>query len=243
MTLAEFVAFPTLTQIQGWDTGHLEAAADGWTVRAQTWETSYTAVLAGVSNPGGTPWHGAAADAAAQRVCADRRVVTGAVDLLNDAAAAARMGAAEIGTARQVALEKVTATLRAGFHVEDDLSIVDTTTPTRTMRARRVSEAVMHARGVWNAADTLVATDKRVAGQIIAAAKGLQDFRFESAQENEFPHSLLAAYGGQLRPLPAAPHLIYCYPSARPDFWWCEGYDVGGGSYGFDSPFDASGVG
>jgi hypothetical protein len=44
-------------------------------------------------------------------------------------------------------------------------------------------------------------------------------------------------------PVPTGPHLIYCYPSARPDFWWCEGYQVGQGPYAFDSPMDLSGVG
>jgi hypothetical protein len=141
-----------------------------------------------------------------------------------------------------LALDKVAAARGADFDVEDDLLIVDTTTPTRASRVGRETAALMHARGVWNAADTLVATDKDVARRIATAAIDLQDLRFAHGREQEFPETLLTAYGGQLGTLPATPHLIYCYPSARPDFWWCEGYGVGTGPYGFDSPWDLSGV-
>ena len=242
MTMADAVDFPTLAQIRGWMAEHLDTAADAWTTRARIWENSYTAVLHGVSAPGGTSWHGAAADAAARRISADRRVVLGAADLLNDAAAVARTGAGEIRAARQVAIGRITTAQAAGFDVEDDLSISDRTSPTRAMRAHREAEAAAHARGVWNAADTLIATDTEVARRIRSAVTVLKDLRFASTSGPELPDTLLAEYGGLLPRLPAAPHLIYCYPSARPDFWWCEGYGLGTGPYGFDSPWDLSGV-
>lgn len=240
--MADSATSPTLAQIREWDVRHLDAAADAWTARAQSWEQSYDTVLAGVSNPGGTQWRGAAADAATQRVGADRRVVIGAADLLNDAAAVARTGTAEIRTARQVALNAVSAALGAGFDVEDDLSIVDATRPTTAMLAQREAQALAHARAVWSAADTLVTTDQHVARRIAEAANGLRDLRFAPSHDQELPQTLLAAYGGQLGPLPATPHLIYCYPSAGPDPWWCEGFGIGTGSYEFDSPWDLSGV-
>jgi hypothetical protein len=233
---------PTLTQVQEWDAGHLDAAADVWTVRAHKWENSYNAVLAGVACPGGTPWHGTAADAAAQRIDADRRAVIGAADRLRDAAAAARAGAEEIRTVRQLALDKVAAARGAGFDVDDDLSIVDPTTSSRASRVGREAAALMHARGVWNAADILVATDDAVARRIATAAIDLQDLRFASGHDTDLPQTLLAGYGEQLPPLPATPHLIYCYPSAGPEPWWCEGHGIGTGSYEFDSPWDLSGV-
>lgn len=43
-------------------------------------------------------------------------------------------------------------------------------------------------------------------------------------------------------PPPDGSHLIYCYPSGDPNFWWCEGYEIGKGPYAFDSPLDLSGV-
>ena len=241
MTAADSIAFPTLTQIQTWRAEHLEAAADEWMRRADAWETAYGAVLQEVSQPGGTPWDGAAAQAAAQRVVGDRHAVLGGVDSLNSAAALALSGAADIRIARQVVLDNIDAARRAGFDVEDDLSIVDTTI---SAAARgREALALSHAESVWKAAEVLVTTDRTVASGILEAIKGLESLRFPAEADAELPTVVMAGFGGSLSPLPAAPHLIYCYPSARPDFWWCEGYDVGGGPYGFDSPIDVSGVG
>jgi hypothetical protein len=132
-------------------------------------------------------------------------------------------------------LQKIAAARGAGFDVEDDLSIGDVTTS-------RQAAAEMHARSIWRAADALVAVDDKVARGITEVAKGLQDLWFPPMPEEEFGRVLLADYAGLAAPVPEAPHLVYCHPSARPDFWWCEGYDVGGGPYAFDSPFDASGV-
>jgi hypothetical protein len=229
------LALPTLAQIHSWCVGHLDAAADAWRARAQTWERSYATVAGEIWHPGGTPWLGAAADAAAKRVVADRRVVIAAVDLLRDAADRARVGAAEIRAARQVALQKIAAARGAGFDVEDDLSIGNVTV------ARR-RDAEMHARSMWKAAGDLVAVDDKVARGITEAAKGLQDLWFPAGDDGVWPQTLLAGYGSSKEPFPAAPHLIYCYPSARPDFWWCEGFGIEGGPYGFDSPWDLSGV-
>lgn len=235
-------ASPTFTQIHGWGAVHLEVAADTWTARARAWENSYAAVLRELPHPGVTPWQGAAANAAARRVDADRRVVGDVADLLGRAASVARSGADGIRAARQMALTKIAAARDAGFDVADDLSIVDMTTPSGAARAQRYTQAVGHARSVWKAADALVAIDNRVAGEIVEAAEGLAEFRFAAASEQEWPNVLLAKYAGLTAPVPEAPNLVYCHPSARPDFWWCEGYEVGGGPYAFGSPFDASGV-
>lgn len=239
MTKADVGAFPTLAQIRGWSASHLDAAADAWTARARGWESSYAVVAGQIWRPGDTPWQGAAADAAAQRVVADRRVVLGAADLLGSAAEAARAGGVEIRAARDVALQRVAAARRAQFDVQDDLSIVDVTPSSRGER-RAVAER--HARGIWNAADALVAADSRVARTITEVAKELQELWFVPMSDRDWEHDLLADYAGLVGPLSEAPHLVYCHPSARPDFWWCEGYDVGGGPYAFGSPFDASGV-
>jgi hypothetical protein len=107
VTVADSIVLPTLTQIQIWRAEHLDAAADEWTRRADAWETAYSTVLQEVSQPGGTPWDGAAAQAAAQRVAGDRHAILGAADSLNTAAAIARSGAADIRIARQVVLDNV----------------------------------------------------------------------------------------------------------------------------------------
>src|SRR5690349_14915349 len=87
---------PTLSQIEGWSTDHLDTAAVHWTDTAETWEHSFTTVHREVPNPGGSVWEGAAADAALLRTGTDRTVVVGAADSLLSAARAARSGADEI---------------------------------------------------------------------------------------------------------------------------------------------------
>ena len=58
---------PTLSQVQAWSTDHLTDAAGSWTRAATLWEGSFTQLSRQVGAPGGTPWLGAAADAAQQR--------------------------------------------------------------------------------------------------------------------------------------------------------------------------------
>lgn len=240
MTMSAFVALPTLAQIDGWGAGHLDAAADAWTARAHTWEGSFATVFRAVSTAGDTPWEGAAADAATQRLGRDHRVVVDAGDLLKKAAAVARKGAAEIRAARRVALDQIARARGVGFDVEDDLSVAYLASSAEVDGQQAQAEA--HARRIWKAADTLVSTDRRVAREITTAAEGLQELWFPTEQTREWPQALLADYAGVTAPLPEAPNLVYCHPSARPDFWWCEGFDIGSGPYAFGSPFDASGV-
>jgi hypothetical protein len=181
---------------------------------------------------------GTAADAAAQRLDFDQRVVADAADRLKEAAAVARKGAAEIRDTQQGALQRVAHARSAGLEVGDDLSVTYVASPDADLQQ---AQAEAHARSIWRAADTLAATDKKVAREMTAAAAGLQELWFPADQTEDWPQTLLAGYTGAV-PLPEAPNLVYCHPSARPDFWWCEGYDLGSGPYAFGSPFDASGV-
>lgn len=79
-----------MTRIQRWDTTHLTEAADNWSNAAATWERAFTNVYQAAQRPGGTPWEGAAAEAALARTHADRARVLQAVDSLNYAAEVAR---------------------------------------------------------------------------------------------------------------------------------------------------------
>jgi hypothetical protein len=112
-------------------------------------------------------------------------------------------------------------TRRAGFDVEDDLTLVDAT-PSSASARKRKAIALHHAESIWRAADGLVATDRTVGRTLSEALKLLEVLRFPE-EPSDAPGIFSAAFGGSSPPLPAAPHLIYCYPSARPDFWWCEG--------------------
>jgi hypothetical protein len=135
-------------------------------------------------------------------------VVIGAADLLTTAAAAARAGAVDNRIAKQVALHKIGMARSAGFDVEEDLSIVEVTTPSPATRHQREALAVTHARRVWNSADTLAATDREAARKITQAVEGLGDLRFPTDPDQRWPGAMMADYAGVVGPLPGAPHLI-----------------------------------
>ena len=55
---------PTLSQVQAWDTTHLDEAAQHWETTADLWEHTFTRIHQESQAPGGTVWQGAAAEAA-----------------------------------------------------------------------------------------------------------------------------------------------------------------------------------
>jgi hypothetical protein len=162
---------PSLSQIQAWDTQHLEAAATHWDARAQVWMESYDAVRREVPAPGGTVWEGVAADAIVARVGSDRARAIGAADLLHGVAAVARSGAGEVEFAKQQAIDEVNAAQAQGFTVSEDLSVHDPSTRmSPVLAAHRQAQAQANAAAIRTAATGLVTTDTEVAAQITAAA-------------------------------------------------------------------------
>src|SRR4051794_4386965 len=91
----------SLTQIRAWDTGHLNAVATRWISTARMWEDAFTHVSTEISNPGGTPWDGVAAEAAQSRAYWDRLKVARLADQLVDAADVAHRGADQIAYAKR----------------------------------------------------------------------------------------------------------------------------------------------
>lgn len=169
---------PTLSQIQSWDTQHLEAAADHWQARAQNWETAYTAVYHQVPAPGGVPWDGPAADAALLHVGTDRLQAVSAADSLYRAASAAREGAFQIDGAKQTALQAVRAAQNHGFTVGEDLSVTDRLQQPSILAAQRQAQAQAHSTAIRSAATNLVATDAEAGSQVTGAAAGLNTTQF-----------------------------------------------------------------
>ena len=164
-------AAPRLSQIQAWETEHLEAAAAHWETRAQVWMDSTDAVHREVTSPGGTVWEGVAADAAVVRVGTDRARAIGAADILQSAATVARTGAAEVEFAKQRALEAINAAHAQGFTVGEDLSVRDQSTGlSSVLAAHRQAQAQAHAAAIRTAATGLATTDTDVATRITAAA-------------------------------------------------------------------------
>ena len=61
------VQAPGRSQIEHWDTSHLERAARDWVQVAEGWEDNFSTAQRGAMAPGGTDWDGQAAEAAQQR--------------------------------------------------------------------------------------------------------------------------------------------------------------------------------
>lgn len=175
------LATPSLSQIVAWDVEHLESAADNWSDAAQAWDDAFSAVFREAVSPGGTEWNGDAADAAVQRVGADRLTVPGAVDDLRIAAQVARTSASDLRMAREVVLDAVAAARGAGFSVGDDLSVrsrVIGGSPQLQSALRAQAEVL--AATIRSRAAALGALDQQVAGRITAAAAGLSALNFKT---------------------------------------------------------------
>jgi hypothetical protein len=173
---------PRLTEVQTWDTTHLTTAAQVWTDTATRWEDGFSQAARHAFMPDGSPWEGAAATAAQERAIADRTAVGRVADRLRTASADARVGAAEIGAARQQVLAAVSAARAAGFQVGDDLSVTFLDGGSATSGARR-AQAESMARDIWQRASRLVTTDRDVAQRISTISGDIQSLSFGGAKE------------------------------------------------------------
>ena len=172
----------TLSQIQAWDTEHLDIAATHWTSAANRWRDGFTAVNSGITRPAGTAWEGPAADAAALRTDRDRVQVLGLVDRLHEASTIARTGAADLQTAKSRALTSVDNAQRAGFAVSEDLSVRDTlTVVSKPLRLIRDMQARVFAADIRAQSTILAATDENIASKLRTITASLTGFEFRES--------------------------------------------------------------
>ncbi len=169
---------PTRSEVENWDTEHLDAAADHWSKTATVWEDCFTQYAHQVANPGGTPWEGDAAEAAQQRAHSDRLIVVGLADKLHDASAIARKGATQLKEACRLVMRSVHSAEDDGFTVGEDFSVTDGRQFSRVAAAARQAKAEAHADAIRAAVADLVAADTRIAGEITTAAAGLGEDHF-----------------------------------------------------------------
>lgn len=178
----------TLSQIQAWDTDHLETAATHWTATAARWDDGFTAVSSGIDRPGGAAWEGASAEAASARSERDRVQVLGLVDRLHEASSIARSGAAELTATKTRALGSVGNAQRAGFAVSEDLSVRDTlTVHSKPLRLIRDLQAQVFAADIRAQSTILAATDQSVASKLTSIQAGFTNFTFPEAPPKEPP--------------------------------------------------------
>jgi hypothetical protein len=174
------IGVPSLSQIAGWDTEHLESAARTWSTTAEHWEETFTAVHRGSLSPGGTIWEGEGAEAAQQRTFADLVKVRGLSDQLFNAAEIARRGADQLGYLKRMALAAVDDARTAGFDVGEDLSVSDRSlVPLGPAFAARQAQAQTLAAEIRLRAAALSAADHEIATKITAATAPLSGVAFD----------------------------------------------------------------
>lgn len=166
-------AFPSLAQVRSWTGDYLTDSAAHWITTAHRWQDAYHRVHTEVTHPGGRPWTGRGAEAALQRVAADKLAVLGAVDDLTAAAAAAREAAFQLASARQAVLDAVRDAQAAGLTVDDDFTVSSTGRGSATAAQADALAAALHGKVL-----ALASLDRQVATQITGAASGVQDLDF-----------------------------------------------------------------
>jgi hypothetical protein len=237
--MAASPAFPGLSDLLVWPTDHLTEGANYWEAVAARWYETFAQVC---QDSLSVDWEGKAIDALHARTHADKLTVGGMVDRLQEAATVARTAASDLHAARSGMRSAVEDARAAGFEVGEHLSVSDRSFGgSAAIRSARQAQAQAFATDIRWCAAHLVGVDRQVAGRITAA---LGDVKKVNFAETPTPGIQLVDNHWQQDspPAPDGPHLIYCYPSARPDHWWCEGYEEGKGPYAFFSPFDTSGV-
>ncbi len=168
----------TRSDIEAWDTTHLETAATHWRSTAAHWESHFETIHNGMLRPGGTTWEGTAADAAAERSWADLVKVRGAGDALYAAAGHATTGAGDIAWAKRQVLDAIAEAEEAGFTVGQDFTVTDKSWSLLRSAADRQQQAQAFAAEISARVQALVAIDQQVATQITGALAPLESLSF-----------------------------------------------------------------
>lgn len=179
---------PTKSEIENWDTSYLDTAASSWRTAATASEDAFDQHRQNISAPGGTTWEGAAKDAALDRVTADVAVVGRQGGVLREAATLAENGAYDIKSAKDKAVEAITAAENDGFTVGEDLSVTDGRRYDITTIAERNRAAKEHAEDIRWAAEQLAQADKLVGDRLQAKAADLEGIRFDGEGDGRNGH-------------------------------------------------------
>lgn len=168
---------PSLSQIRNWDTEHLIQAAENWDAEAKYWESTYEQNFRRLAE---TDWQGQGREAAMERAGLDLLKVRGPAGQLAEAALAARYGYDQQNGSKEWVLDAVTDAYRAGFKVNEDLSVTNTQTGgNAAQQAARQAQAQALSVQIRHRAALLVASNQEVAAKITAAAGDIGAFRFD----------------------------------------------------------------
>ncbi|OBA98281.1 hypothetical protein A5666_22840 [Mycolicibacterium fortuitum] len=175
----------TKSEIENWDTSYLDTAATSWRQAATASEDAFDQHRQNIAAPGGTTWEGGAKDAALDRVTNDIGVVGRQSGVLREAATLAENGAFDIKSAKDKAVEAITAAVDDGFTVGEDLSVTDSREYDINTVADRNRAAAEHAEDIRWAAQQLVQADQLVGNRLEAKAADLEGIRFEGEGEGD----------------------------------------------------------
>ena len=170
---------PTRSQIENWDTTHLDDAAARWRQMAAQSEELFEWHRQNVSAPGGTEWSGDAGAAALDRVSTEAAVVRKQGDIQREAADIAEDGSRDIRFAVNQVLEVIAAAEADGFEVGEDLSVRDTHRIDVSTMAARYTASREHAEDIRWHAERLVQADIYLGQRLEGKALELDGVRFQ----------------------------------------------------------------
>lgn len=213
----------TLSQIREWDTQHLTSAARHWSTTADRWVDAFAQLERLAYSPGGTPWEGAAARAAQDRVYEDRRRVSAATDQLYAASSIAAAAVEDLQAAQKRVLAVVDAAEAAGFTVGQDFSLT-----TYRAGAEEIAVAEVEAREFGRQLRCRIAElldiDQEVAKRIAAAAEDVGSLTFSDTDEAGLEHdgAIQAVDNYVLKDAPPQPRPPDPTPGALPPIYGAD---------------------
>ena len=180
MNVAGVSGLPTLSQLWGWKTVHLNAAAARWRGVADKWATTYDEIADALPTPQGTVWEGDGSQAAQARTNRDRAGVETLAERLRVATQIAENGADAINAAKREAMLVVGAASAVGFEVGEDLAVVDRAIgwPPHVEQLRQ-RQAELLALNVRLGAAQLAVVDLQVANDISKVTAGFDAVDFK----------------------------------------------------------------
>jgi hypothetical protein len=169
---------PTLSQIQAVPSEQLREAARMWRAAANRWEEVFAQQRDQAAQR--IVWQGATADALEGRTYHDWVKAAGKADRLHEAVRIAELGADRFDGAQEHALNAVAHARADGFRVAEDLSVIDTRAGgSREERAARQILAQEHVAYIRHCAAGLVAVDREISANLLAATDGLGAVSFD----------------------------------------------------------------
>lgn len=167
---------PTRSRVERWTAAinELHASSAAWQMAALQTESASDGVFRQMSNPGGSQWMGAAADAAQEAAHSDRATAYRSSEIMRALAERASSGADDIQSHHRSVLDYISTIESDGFIVGEDLSVIDNEATADPIAAAQRQILAEEHRGVLTyRAGALAEADAEVATALNAGAAEL----------------------------------------------------------------------